>query len=170
MSDSATDNFIKNNSMPSSKLKVDLTAGDAYSVLKNHIIEYILSKKIDLVTEINNNVSELNYTIENTSCKYSDIFRDGFLGPFMVRRELSLKGLYLYNSSPNSGSIHPFDFNYYYTDSVKVDDIKTLENISYKFTSAALPPEPFFTGLFEPVAALGTAAAAVILFFTVRSK
>jgi hypothetical protein len=57
-----------------------------------------------------------------------------------------------------------------YIDTIKVDDIKNLENISFKFTTGSLPPEPFFSGLFEPVFALGTAAAAVILFFTIRSK
>lgn len=51
-----------------------------------------------------------------------------------------------------------------------VSDVKNLENISYPFTQAQLPAEPFLASVYEPVIAVGVTAITVILFFTVRSK
>jgi hypothetical protein len=88
----------------------------------------------------------------------------------MVQRKISLKGNFFITASGTSDANYSSEFIYYQLDSINVDDIKNFENSSFKFTQGTIPPEPFFTGLFEPVFALGTAAAAVILFFTVRSK
>jgi hypothetical protein len=122
------------------------------------------AKGIIPANEKSDSLPIFSYTIEKPFTQYMNIFRDGFWGPFLVQREISLKGNYFYSGSGKK------DFNFECMDTIKVDDIKNLENISFKFTNATLPPEPFFTGLFEPVVALGTAAAAVILFFTVRSR
>ena len=104
--------------------------------------------------------------IRDARIKKLELLRSKNINPYPAesKREISLKGNYFYSGSGKK------DFSYSSNDTVKVDDIKNLENVSFKFTNGTLPPEPFFTGLFEPVVALGTAAAAVILFFTVRSK
>src|ERR1035437_9510102 len=138
--------------------------GDVYSIFNNQLLGNLKAKGIDPVFEKNDSIPVFSYTIEKPLTQYTDIFRDGFLGPFLVQREISLKGNYFYSGSGRR------DFNFAYIDTVMVDNIKNLENTSFKFTNATLPPEPFFTGLFEPVVALGTAATAVILFFTVRSR
>ena len=151
-------------SNPSAKIKVELNNGDVYSIFNNRILGNLNTKGIVPANEKSDSLPIFSYTIEKPSTQYTQIFRDGFLGSFLVQREISLKGNYFY-----SGSVKK-DFNFEYMDTIKVDDIKNLENISFKFTNATLPPEPFFIGLFEPVVALGTAAAAVILFFTVRSR
>ncbi len=55
-------------------------------------------------------------------------------------------------------------------DTVKVDDIKFLENESFPFTKGTTPSEPFLSGFAEPLIAIGTAAAVIVIFFTVRSE
>ena len=151
-------------SQPPSKIKVEMNSGEAYSVFKNRLLGDLKEKHIEIGNEKNDSLPLFSYTIEKPFTQYSNIYRDGFLGPFSVQRNISLKGNYFYSGSGKK------DFYFKSTDTAKVDDIKNLENISFKFTNGTLPPEPFFTGLFEPIVALGTAAAAVILFFTVRSK
>jgi hypothetical protein len=151
-------------SNPPAKIKVEINNGDVYSIYNNRLLENLKAKGIELANEKSDSLPLFSYTIEKPFTQYTDIFRDGFLGPFLVQRKISLMGNYFYSGSGKK------DFSFVYTDTIKVDDIKNLENISFKFTNGTLPPEPFFTGLFEPVVALGTAAAAVILFFTVRSR
>jgi len=161
--DSSVNSFILA-SNPPAKIKVEINSGDLYSVFNNQLLGYLKVKGITTVNEKNDSTPVFSYSIENPLTQYANIFRDGFLGSFLVQRVISLKGNYFYSGSGKK------EFNFNNIDTVKVDDIKNLENISYKFTNGTVPPEPFFSGLFEPVVALGTAAAAVILFFTVRSK
>ena len=151
-------------SNPPAKIKVEMNNGDVYSIFNNRILGNLKSKGIVPANDMRDSLLLFSYTVEKPLTQYTEIFRDGLFGSFFVQREISLKGNYFYSGSGKK------EFYFSYSDSVKVDDIKNLENISFKFTNAALPPEPFFTGLFEPVVALGTAAAAVILFFTVRSR
>src|ERR1035438_497439 len=151
-------------SNPPAKIKVELNSGDVHSIFNNRVLGYLKDKGITPGNEKSDSIPLFSYTIEKPFTQYTNIFRDGFLGPFLVQREISLKGNYFYSGSGKK------DFSFSSNDTVKVDDIKNLENISFKFTNGTLPPETFFTGLFEPMVALGTAAAAVILFFTVRNK
>jgi hypothetical protein len=62
------------------------------------------------------------------------------------------------------------EFEISVTDTVKVEDIKYLENESFLFTKGAVPAESFISGMAEPLIAIGTAAAVVVLFFTIRSE
>jgi hypothetical protein len=151
-------------SNPPAKIRVELNNGDVYSVFNSRIMGNLKAKGIEPVNGKSDSLPLFSYTIEKPFTQYTNLFRDGFLGTYLVQREISLKGNYYYSGSGKK------DFNFVCADTVKVDDIKNLENISFKFTTGTIPPEPFFTGLFEPIAALGTAAAAVILFFTVRSR
>lgn len=162
--DSSLNQFILA-SNPPSKIRVDLNNGDA-SVFNTQILGYLKTKGIEPAYAKADSLPLLSYAIEKPLTQYTNIFRDGFLGPYLVQRVISLKGNYFYSGA----GIGIRGFNFTCIDTVKLDDVKNLENLSYKFTNGNLPPEPFFSGLFEPIAALGTAAAAVILFFTVRSK
>ena len=151
-------------SQPPSKINVEMNSGEVYSVFKNRLLGDLKEKHIETGNAKNDSLPLFSYTIEKPFTQYNNISRDGFFGPFTVQRDISLKGNYFYSGSGKK------DFNFSSRDTVKVDDIKNLENISLKFTNGTLPPEPLLTGLFEPIVALGTAAAAVILFFTVRSR
>lgn len=110
----------------------------------------------------------LNYNVDNAGINYKRVFKDGWFGDLLVEREAVLKGTFVLESK---GVFLKSDkFEYSDLDTVKLGDIARLENNSLPFTKNEIPPEPFFSGLLEPVIAVGTAVVTVILFFTVRSK
>ncbi len=170
--DSAATQAAKNISSISAEVAVTFETGIYYTIFENRIISRLSSNGLkvlrsrDTKTEIPN----LNFVIQNAEVKYGEQERDGFLGDFYVSRELILSGNYLITSSEVSSSNELKEFNYSFTDKVKVEDIDKIENRSFPFTSGKLPSEPFFSSLLEPVIAVGAAAIAVILFFSVRSK
>jgi hypothetical protein len=108
----------------------------------------------------------INYVLDQAKVKYGNIFRSGFFGSYYLPRKIEVSGNY---SIKNNAFIYK-EFHYNYLDTVQVDSVKTLENSSYSFTQGNVPAEPFFSSLFEPLIAIGTAAIAVFLFFTIRSK
>jgi hypothetical protein len=163
--DSSANNFISH--IPGSKdsVKLDLNLGDSFSIFGNKIISNLFASG-KIITEENKNVIKINFVIDNAKVEYGEIYRDGFFGDYYIPRTITLKGNYLvYSSSANFK-----EFAFSYNDSIRYDEINSVENESYPFTKGDIPSESFFSGLFEPVVAIGTAALAVILFFTIRSK
>lgn len=163
LADSAAGEFIS--SIPASVTAVDLelSSGSVYSVFNSRIISSL--NKQGIKTSGEDNLLKTIFVVDNAATVYSEIFRNGFLGEYYLTRNLSLSGNFI---AAGNDSVNHFSISY--SDSIPVSEIKTVENISFPFTQSEIPEEPFFTGLFEPVVAIGTAAAAVILFFTVRSK
>ncbi|MBZ0200972.1 MAG: hypothetical protein K8H86_13965 [Ignavibacteriaceae bacterium] len=109
--------------------------------------------------------TELTISFDRTTVQYSDMHRESFFGSMWVKRKVEFGGNFSFNNK-----IAPGEFLFSAIDSVKVDDIKKIENPVYPFTVSEVPPEPFFSSLLEPAAAIGTAAVAIYLFFSVRSK
>jgi len=146
---------------------VELKLGTSYSILEDQIFKSIKAEKKNISTTPNSseNIS-LNYSIEDASVNYGEVFRDGFLGDHYVTRKISLSGSYRLHDKV----INMDNFHFESVDSVKFDEIQTIENSSYPFTKGEIPSEPFFSNLFEPLVAITTAAVVIALFFTVRSK
>ncbi len=144
-------------------LSLDLEEG-TFSVFNSQVISDLTSKGYKLVSR--EGVFRLQYVIREASTSYGDIFRDGFLGEYLVPRTITLSG----NGNLSGNTITTHNFNLTFRDTVAVDSVNSYENSAYSFTHGQLPSEPFFSGIFEPVIAVGTAALAVILFFTIRSK
>ena len=144
-------------------ISLNYNTSDAFSVFRNQVVLDFarLGKTIS-----NSSANIIEYSIEDASVHYGDMFKEGIFGSYYVTRTVNLKGNY---SIESSNSV-PGKFNLAVIDSVAVDDITSLQNPAYPFTQDELPTEPFFSSLFEPVIAIGSAALAVILFFTVRSK
>ncbi len=134
------------------------------AVFNSEIISELSNRGYNLVSD--NNSFGFQYTINNATTSYGDIFRGGFLGDYYISRKLTLSGSYNFTGE----HIFAKNFNYTFQDTVNVDSINTIENSSYPFTQGRLPAEPLFPGILEPLVAIGTAALAVILFFTIRSK
>ena len=150
-------------------VKVNYSKGNNFSVFQNEVISDFVKLGRTVLADSNKNtadVTSINYIIDNAKVKYGDMERDGFFGDFIMPREIKLSGSY----SLSERVVDSQRFNLTYTDTVAVDDVKVIENSSFPFTEAQVPSEPFFSSLFEPVVAIGSAAVAVILFFTVRSK
>ena len=165
MIDSSVTDFISKVPQSEESIKLDLNLGKDYSAFTNKVIAKIISfgKKI---SNGNDESSNVNYIINKAEVTYGDIYRDGFFGSFYLPRNLFLKG----NYTVEGDSTVFKGFSYSYNDTLKYDDIKNVENDSFPFTKGEIPPEPLLSSLFEPIVAIGVAAVAVILFFTVRSK
>jgi hypothetical protein len=144
-------------------ISLDLEEG-TYAVFNSQIISFLTGKGYKLIS--GEDSFRLQYVITEAATSYGDIFRDGFLGEYLVPRRLTLSG-----SGNLLGRVMTTrNFNLAFQDTVAVDSVNAYENPAWTFTQGKLKSEPFFSGIFEPLIAVGTAALAVILFFTIRSK
>ncbi len=168
---SSVKDLAENIKINSKEFEVKFIAANDYSILQTELLSdlqkngFILFNKNESKNE---NLRTLTYTLDNAKVDYKNIFKDGILGVYLVEREATLNGSYFIEDNNKLGKVK--EFNYSLLDTVLYDDIKTLDNIAYQFTSAELPDEPFFSSLLEPTIAIGTAAIAVYLFFNIRSK
>lgn len=170
--DSASMDAAKNITSSTKQINITFELGIYFTIFENRIISQISKNDIIVLrgVESNNNFPTLNFVIDNAEVVYGEQKRDGFLGDFYVTRDLILSGNYLLTSGIESAVIKGQEFKFTFTDKIKVEDIERIENRSFPFTQGRLPSEPFFSSLLEPVVAVGAAALAVILFFSVRSK
>lgn len=156
----------------------NLNVGDAYQftfesakeykILKSKILETLVNKGRNCVEdEIRDN--KINYILEEADVNYSELFRDGIFGDFLVSRISNIRGKYFIDSETNKNKEFK-NFNYVITDTLLYTDLNKVENIAYPFTTSEIPEEPLFSSALEPAIAIGTAAIAVYLFFNIRSK
>ena len=159
--------LIAENENSQNTFALEFSGSSDYQVLKAKVIASLQKNGFELMDD-SENVKVINYNLDEAKTRYSKIFKDGFLGGYLVERIANLKGSYFIINSKNIEESKDFDFTL--SDSVYFSDISSLENIAYSFTRADLPEEPFFASTLEPVIAIGTAAVAVYLFFNIRSK
>ncbi len=104
------------------------------------------------------------FTIEDMQVQYPEIGRYSFLGENFLVRKATLRGsVYTSSSSDNLTRIA-----YTVTDTIPLSEKDNVELQNSKFTTAALPTEPFFSSLFEPVIGVAAIAVTTYLLFTVR--
>lgn len=150
------------------KLFIDFSSPNDLRIFKNKFVME-LDKYCDSITTVQSEAGTvLDFTLEKTGVKYNDTFRDGLFGNYLVERESTIGGSY--NISKNGSITVSSSFNLSKVDTVKYDEISSLENHSLPFTSDEIPDEPFFSSLVEPLIAVGSAVVTILLFFTVRSK
>jgi hypothetical protein len=169
---SLTDSLVDqiNSEIPLSEKKILLTLnlGQSYSLFSNSIKERfrqsgkeILEQPLDELK-----IPHVDIVMEGAGVEYGEMFRDGWFGNHYIQRYSTIFGNYL-NSSSETGKK---EIEITRMDTVKVDDLKFLENDSFPFTKGTIPSEPFLSGFAEPLIAIGTAAAVIVIFFTVRSE
>jgi hypothetical protein len=146
---------------------VSFKLGSAYNILEDQVYRTVQEDMRKITSDENTMAArKFNYSIESSSVQYGEVFRDGLLGDHLMTRKLSLQGSY---RIMNGQSVIK-DFNFSKIDTVKFEEIESLENSSYPFTKGEIPAEPFLSNLFEPITAITAAAVVITLFFTVRSK
>ena len=146
---------------------LDLKLGSSYTIFEDQIFKSLQSQKKNVSTTSNPSENiRLSYSIENAVVNYGETFRDGFLGDHFVERKIFISGSNRFHEK----EMKIKDFYFQNIDTVKFDEIQSLENVSYPFTKGEIPSEPFLSNLFEPLVAITTAAIVIALFFTVRSK
>lgn len=150
------------------KLLVDFDSPNDLKIFKNRFITQLNNYFAGITTDRNEAGIVLGFTLEQSSVEYNETFRDGLFGDYFVERKSNIGGSY--NISEKGSITFTDNFNLSKVDTVKYNEINSLENYSLPFTRDEIPEEPFFSSLVEPVIAIGSAVVAVLLFFTVRSK
>jgi hypothetical protein len=169
---SLTDSLVDqiNSEIPSSQKKILLTLnlGQSYSLFSNSIKDKFIKSGREILEQSSDelNIPKVNIVIEGVGVEYGEMFRDGWFGSHYIQRYSTIFGNYLQSISEKGKK----DFEITKVDTVKVEDLKYLENESFPFTKGGIPPEPFLSGFAEPLIAIGTAAAVIVIFFTVRSE
>ena len=169
---SLTDSLVDkiNSEIPSDEKKILLTLnlGRSYSLFSNNIREQFIKNEREILNQPPDelNIPNVDIVMEGAGVEYGEMFREGFFGAHYVQRFSTIFGNYLQSFSSQGKQ----DFEITFLDTVKVEDVSSLESPSYPFTQATLPPEPFLSGVAEPVIAIGTAALVIVLFFTIRSE
>jgi hypothetical protein len=169
---SLTDTLVDkiNSEIPSGEKKILLTLnlGQSYSLFSNNIKERFIKNGKEIIDQPPDelNIPTVDIVMEGAGVEYGEMFRSGFFGTHYIQRYSTIFGNYLQSFSDEGKQ----EFEITTLDTVKVEDINSLENPSYPFTQATVPPEPFVSGLAEPLIAIGTAALVIVLFFTIRSE
>jgi len=168
LNDSLTSRIINNLPTGEERIQLKLNLGDLYSIFANRIRSGFTGNGIEISQPAVNDtiLPGINIVMENAGVEYGDLDRSGWFGDYYAPRTIFISGNYFTTISAKPLS------EYYISviDTIKVDDINTLENESFPFTKGQIPTEPLFSSIWEPVIAIGIAAAAVILFFSIRSK
>lgn len=112
------------------------------------------------------NADRLSITIDDARTEYTGTYREGLFGEYKVIRKIYLRG----STLRSSGSAEAKSFSFSIMDTIAYDNVKKAENPSLPFTRGNVPPEPFFDSLIEPAIAVASAATAIVLFFTIRSR
>lgn len=169
---SLTDSLVDqiNSEIPTSEKKIllELNLGQSYSILSNSIKDRFIKSGREIFENPSDDlkIPQVNIVIEGAGIEYGEMFRDGWFGTHYIQRYSTIFGNYLQSFSESGKK----DFEITEVDTVKVDDLKYLENESFPFTKGTIPSEPFLSGFAEPLIAIGTAAAVIVIFFTVRSE
>jgi len=168
LNDSLVNKISKDIPKNNDKIILTLNLGDSYSIFSNHIKNVFINNGKEIFTSPKEELDlhEINIALEEAGVQYDELNRDGWFGDYYVPRTLLIKGHYL-NSESNNG-LQQFFITA--IDTVKVEELESLENNSFPFTKGNIPAEPFLSSVWEPVIAIGVAAAAIFLLFSVRSK
>jgi len=168
LNDSLVNLIVKDIPQHNDEILLTLNLGEDYSIFSNQIRSHFVKKgkEISKNRQGGLNLPEINIVLEEAGVQYDEPDRDGWFGDYFVPRKLFLKGNYL-NTATDKG-LQQFFITA--IDTVKVEELESLENNSFPFTKGKIPAEPFLSSVWQPVIAIGVAAAAILLFFTVRSK
>ncbi len=90
------------------------------------------------------------------------------LGEELTRRVISVS--FEYSFYKNETKVAGKKFSENYKDSINVKDYEYVQNQDFPFMNSELPEKSFLGRVFVPALVVLTSAAAVVLFFTIRSK
>ena len=167
LADSSVAEILKTDQLDRTDNFIDVIAPKNYKLIKNRVLFSFGKNGITSAPVKTTNRPTIIYSIDKAGVNYPDMFRDGWFGDYMVKRQTYLKASLRFS---NNEKYLNKDINYSIIDTVNLDKIKTLENPTLPFTHGDVPDEPLFSSLLEPFIAIGTVVVTVLLLFNVRSK
>jgi len=138
-----------------------------YNILNTRVVAG-LSKNGIMIDNDSSLPNKISYTISDAGVEYSDLFRNGLFGEYLMGRRFDLKGHYVVEK--NGVVIKSNTFELSRMDTISYNNFAFVENNSLPFTKANVPSEPFLPSIVEPVIVITAVAVTIILLFTVRSK
>ena len=152
----------------SNEFFIDYKSPAEFSFLNEQLISGLTKYDIEINVDSITTGSKIIYSLSDAGVFYSDIFRSGLFGGYLIERKFKLSGSYIIEKN---GSVTDSEsFNLTKTDTIDYDFINIIETPSLTFTQGNIPSQPFFPSIIEPLIAITAVAITVILFFTVRSK
>ena len=149
------------------RCKLNINSPNEYFLLNQRVVSSLARTEIKIDKD-SSTANAINYSLTNVGVEYSNLFKDGLFGNYLMERKIILSG---YFSIQKMTVISNADnFNYTVTDTISYDNYNNLENISLPFTKGKAPEPPFLPSILEPVVAITTVVISVILFFSVRTK
>lgn len=162
--------------------KFKLLGGENYynivtdEVKEQHLllIESIKRKFNKYKILVNENSDSIDFLVSiknpRIEIKYPRFFTDKLLGTKKVAREVLVSYDLELIDKKNSSSIYKKNFHKKIKDSFDMDKLGFVEDSRYSFAQSVLPEESSFNKVLFPAIIIATTAAAIILFFTIRSK
>lgn len=146
-------NFFTGDRIPAVRLELPGDYKVLYPAFSNNLTDNGL-------TPVNDG-SGVPVYLKNAAVTYSSPFTRSFLGDYYTERTAVI-----------SGDLGTSDtkFRFENIDTVKLSEVKDLENKGLPFTMSDIPKEPFWGSLTNVAIAAGATVLAVILFFTVRTN
>lgn len=123
---------------------------------------------------VNENYDSADYKIIFSNAKittvYKRIFTDKILGTKKVEREIMVAYDMDITDKKSSLIVYNLKFQKGFKDNFDLDKLSLVENNQYKFSHSELPPESKLDEILFPSIIIAASAAAIILFFVIRSK
>lgn len=161
---------VKADSLIANKGAIYLSVNSPKSleILKPVIVQSFSDIGYLLKTSSKDTDIEVDYILSSAKVEYPSAFLEGFFGSTQLERNISVDCSLLITNKDKT--IKSFELNKSKKDTVNLSDLSEIENQNLPFTKGKVPPQPFFTGFWEPIIAVSTLILTVILLFTIRSK
>lgn len=165
---------LNNNLLISGKDKFYLVLFDPSVPESSYLFERFKNRFYDYKLIINEDSDSIDYKIVFKTpvikTKYNRIFTDQLLGTKKVEREISVSYGSELEEKDSSKILYKQNFNKKAKDSLDLDKVSIAEDKRFNFSSSNLPEESTLNQVLFPAIIIGISAAAIILFFTIRSK
>lgn len=165
--DTSTSKIVYNLSDLTSNQKLNINYPQEFSFLSHRVSNSFVRNGVKLNLD-STATTIINYSFSNVKVEYSNLFKDGLFGSYLMERKVTLSGDFSIQKSNLIANSDVFSFSA--VDTIAYDNYYNLENSSLPFTKGKIPEPPFFPSILEPAIAITTVAVSVILFFSVRTK
>lgn len=139
-----------------------------------YILDNIKRKFADYRIVFGENSDSIKYRIifknPKITTRYKKIFTDNILGTKKVEREVAVSYDADVVDNKSSTVIYNLNFDKKFKDDFNLENLTYIENQRYKFSRSSLPDESNADKILFPSLIIGASAAAIILFFVIRSK
>ncbi len=169
---------LENNLILLGKEKLYLLSDESKSIQGDYILKilkrYLSGYKILLKSGNSDFSDSVDYLINiagpSIKTLYKKIFDEDIIGTKKVEREITVKYDLTLEDKKTLSGVFRNKFSNKHKDSFNLDEQSFIEDRNYDFSRSAIPEENTVNHLLYPALIIMATAAAIILFFTIRSN